>query len=281
MPLTKRPPNRYTNIPPKEYFERHYCRAKENCKEIAIALGWNYQQVLKCLAYYDIPRRSGRVRLLDAVDAEELSRLYVTRTTRQMAAYYGVNKRTVILAMKRCGVTLRTNSQLKHRFDKNEVERLYADQHMSIDGIAAVYSVSRSVIRGFMMRSGIRIRHGGDIITVRSAKGQAKTYSGLHARVYAVRGKAGRCEMCGSTTAKRYHWANISGRYDDVWDYKAMCVTCHYAFDRQRITLSVPRGIAEKEEDERCKCVLAIHRANNIKYFGDPQFIDEVKQKKP
>lgn len=63
-----------------------------------------------------------------------------------------------------------------------------------------------------------------------SWKGSEASYTALHARVYGVRGKASdqRCR-CGR---QAMDWANLTGRYDSVDDFEAMCRPCHRAYDR-------------------------------------------------
>ncbi len=63
-----------------------------------------------------------------------------------------------------------------------------------------------------------------------SWKGDSATYAALHRRVEAQRGRPKRCEDCGKTRG-RFEWANISGRYSDVMDYKRLCVSCHHRLD--------------------------------------------------
>lgn len=53
-------------------------------------------------------------------------------------------------------------------------------------------------------------------------------------RVDAARGKPSECTQCGTTEARMYHWANLTGNYDDIWDYARMCVPCHRKYDRDR-----------------------------------------------
>lgn len=65
-------------------------------------------------------------------------------------------------------------------------------------------------------------------------KGDAAQYQALHLRVATVRGKPSRCDQCGTTTARRYEWANLTGNYRDVNDYRRMCVPCHRIYDNQR-----------------------------------------------
>lgn len=60
-------------------------------------------------------------------------------------------------------------------------------------------------------------------------KGDHAGYKAFHLRVNAQRGKALICECCFS--ASWVEWANISGKYEDVFDYKSLCRKCHNRFD--------------------------------------------------
>ncbi|GFM29236.1 hypothetical protein [Novosphingobium sp. PY1] len=65
-------------------------------------------------------------------------------------------------------------------------------------------------------------------------KGDQAQYQALHLRVATLRGKPSNCEQCGTKTASRYEWANLTGNYHDVNDYRRMCVPCHRTYDNQR-----------------------------------------------
>lgn len=65
-------------------------------------------------------------------------------------------------------------------------------------------------------------------------KGDRAKYQALHLRVATLRGKPQQCEECGTTQERRYEWANLTGNYQDVMDYRRMCVSCHRKFDNQR-----------------------------------------------
>ena len=65
-------------------------------------------------------------------------------------------------------------------------------------------------------------------------KGSEAQYQALHLRVATMRGTPSRCEQCGTATASRYEWANLTGNYQDVNDYRRMCVSCHRKYDNQR-----------------------------------------------
>lgn len=75
-------------------------------------------------------------------------------------------------------------------------------------------------------------------------------YNTLHKRVRTLYGKPSLCELCNSTEAKVYDWANVSGKYDttDRLDWKRLCRKCHIDFDKSsdvknRVVLMVwPNG---------------------------------------
>jgi len=63
-------------------------------------------------------------------------------------------------------------------------------------------------------------------------KGNDVGYSGVHAWIKNKFGFPNKCEICGTTTAKIYHWANINHRYKrKAEDWKRMCVSCHAKYD--------------------------------------------------
>lgn len=63
-------------------------------------------------------------------------------------------------------------------------------------------------------------------------KGKDALYITQHQWIARNYGKANKCENCHTKTAKRYHWANISGEYRrNLKDYKQLCVSCHRKFD--------------------------------------------------
>lgn len=57
-------------------------------------------------------------------------------------------------------------------------------------------------------------------------------YGTIHAWVRRKYGKPSLCEHCGTCEAKKFEWANISGRYLlDREDWARLCVTCHRRYD--------------------------------------------------
>jgi len=66
-----------------------------------------------------------------------------------------------------------------------------------------------------------------------SWRGDHAGYAACHLRVVEQRGKPTECEWCGDG-ASRMEWANLTGRYADVWDYARLCQPCHRTYDASR-----------------------------------------------
>ena len=58
-----------------------------------------------------------------------------------------------------------------------------------------------------------------------------RTYCAYHLRVNQKRGKPKKCEHCGTISAKKFEWANKTGKYDDINDYIRLCTSCHRKMD--------------------------------------------------
>lgn len=62
--------------------------------------------------------------------------------------------------------------------------------------------------------------------------GDGVSYKGLHLWLGRNFGRPSKCSRCGTTEAKRYEWANVSGNYSrDREDYARLCVSCHHLID--------------------------------------------------
>lgn len=111
-------------------------------------------------------------------------------------------------------------------------------------GVAAALGVSQGVIWKTLHRHGIvcrpqaHLRHSCGSANPRW-KGAGASYTAFHQRLYTLFGNPRLCSVCGTTIAKRYDWANMTGRYDDPADYRRMCRSCH--FKRDRAVVRQPR----------------------------------------
>jgi hypothetical protein len=65
-------------------------------------------------------------------------------------------------------------------------------------------------------------------------KGDSAGYFSIHGWVIRQKGKADHCTKCGTTTAKRYEWANVDHQYRrNLDDYIPMCQSCHMRYDKK------------------------------------------------
>ena len=71
-------------------------------------------------------------------------------------------------------------------------------------------------------------------------KGESVGYHALHAWVIRHRGSPSICEHCGTTTAKRFEWANRDHEYNrNLDDFIRLCTSCHRRYDYEN-------GLCEK-----------------------------------
>jgi len=65
-------------------------------------------------------------------------------------------------------------------------------------------------------------------------KGDEVSYRNLHRWVERKRGKPQKCEHCGTSEKRRYHWANKSRKYKrDLDDWFRLCIPCHKKYDHK------------------------------------------------
>jgi hypothetical protein len=65
-------------------------------------------------------------------------------------------------------------------------------------------------------------------------KGNRVGYKSLHAWISRNWGKQKLCEVCGTTNAIKFEWANLNGIYDrDRLNWKRMCCSCHSKYDNK------------------------------------------------
>ena len=97
-------------------------------------------------------------------------------------------------------------------------------------------SMQKTKSKGFCSRSCAKIGNLNptwkeDSVYKRESQAQIVAW---HQTVYKERGQPSECSHCGTTENRMYHWANISGIYEDPQDYIRLCVPCHTKFDRSK-----------------------------------------------
>jgi hypothetical protein len=69
-------------------------------------------------------------------------------------------------------------------------------------------------------------------------KGEEASYVAKHEWVRQRLGKPQKCEHCGTTEKRMYHWANLSGEYRrELSDWVRLCVSCHHLMDNGKLEL--------------------------------------------
>lgn len=67
-----------------------------------------------------------------------------------------------------------------------------------------------------------------------SWKGDKAKFAAMHDWVRRLKGRPSKCEVCGTTKAKKFEWANVDHKYKRLLeDYIRMCTKCHMLFDRE------------------------------------------------
>jgi hypothetical protein len=101
--------------------------------------------------------------------------------------------------------------------------------------IADQLGCSQKVIWNCMRRHGITARVAAKREQAGESnsnwKGDTAGRQAFHRRLYSLFGKPIRCTVCKTTESKHYDYANLSGRYEDINDYTAMCRSCHWKYD--------------------------------------------------
>ncbi len=58
-------------------------------------------------------------------------------------------------------------------------------------------------------------------------------YSGVHFRIRDLLGEPKKCELCKTTTAKKYEWASLGHIYsEDIKKWMRVCTSCHRFIDK-------------------------------------------------
>jgi hypothetical protein len=151
-------------------------------------------------------------------------------------------------AKKRCTPEwrLRQSVQRSIKVDPEVVSIMYS-KGASQSEIGECFQVSVSAIYRLMQKHKIKTRPmvGRPGLKREKNPGWKGALAGkvaLHKRVNRLRGKPMLCEVCGSDGDLEtiYDWANLTGNYQDINDYKRMCRSCHAKYDNKAMNF---RGV--------------------------------------
>ena len=122
------------------------------------------------------------------------------------------------------------------RIDIERLNKMYSEGFTQTE-IANEFGVSQKSIFKAMRRNGIKSRVAYKRNQLGECnhqwKGNDASKYALHRRLYSRFGKPCKCSVCGTTTAKHYDYANLTGNYEDLNDYAPMCRSCHWKYDNK------------------------------------------------
>lgn len=119
---------------------------------------------------------------------------------------------------------------------KKEIVKLYHQKEMTFKELSDFYLVSIKVIQRWFKELKIKARKAKKRNQKEDKndnwKGNNAGYAAFHKRVEAKYGKPKICVVCKTKSPdKRYEWANLTGKFNDLNDYQRMCCACHRKFD--------------------------------------------------
>ncbi len=147
------------------------------------------------------------------------------------------------------------NKYTKLKIDINRVVSLYRSG-MTQAEIANEMGVSQKVIFSRLKEIGFKCRASAPRNQKRELnnnwKGDDVTYSAFHLRLKSLHGSPKKCEVCGTTDkTKSYDWANLTGAYEDPKDYKRMCRSCHWKYDKKHLNFKGAVGGRKGVQDAK------------------------------
>lgn len=128
------------------------------------------------------------------------------------------------------------------------IRELYCDKGMSQVEIASMLGITQKIVWSAMKRLNIPRRKAakrdqrGEKNAYWGGKAGTVTYEAYHYRVIAKRGQPSACVDCGTTKRSlHYDWANITGNFADIYDYKRLCRSCHSKMDKKILNIKKMR----------------------------------------
>jgi len=143
------------------------------------------------------------------------------------------------------------NQYTKLIFDTGRMKELYLSGMTQCE-IAEEMGLSQKVVWRRLKEIGVkcRVAYKRNQTGIRNGswKGNRATYAAFHYRLYALKGSPKKCEVCGTDdSSKTYDWANLTGKYENPSDYKRMCRSCHWKYDKRHLNLKGGKTDAKKD----------------------------------
>lgn len=125
---------------------------------------------------------------------------------------------------------------------KDILEGLYHGEMLSQEEVGIKFGVSQKIVfrwfRDLNIKSRKPYKRNQRGPNNSSWKGDKAKYAAFHYRVINEKGRPQKCEVCGTDDkSKTYDWANLTGQYHLIEDYKRMCRSCHWKHDKKHENL--------------------------------------------
>jgi len=95
----------------------------------------------------------------------------------------------------------------------------------------------------------------------------------FHKRIGGLFGKPCICAICGTTDKdKTYDWACLTGKYEDINDYKRLCRSCHKKYDLARLGkgLITLKDLPLLKKDKEIISFIAVKWVKELKEDREP-----------
>ncbi len=130
------------------------------------------------------------------------------------------------------------NKYFRQDFDIEKAIKIYESGKTQTE-VAAILGTTQKIVHQRFKRAGYKCRIAKKRNQCRenndSWRGESASYAAFHYRIKALFGNPKRCEICGTTDPqKHYDWANLTGDYPNLQDYKRMCRSCHWKYDDKK-----------------------------------------------
>lgn len=164
-------------------------RTEENMSSIDIASRFKCSSnaVRHLLKRKGVPTSNIRTKVNERIDTEDVIQRYKEMNIAQLSRYFNCTGQLITKILIEAKVDINSKPNIVH-LDVDKVTRMYKSG-MVIREIAGIFGVSRSTIRGRLLKAEIPIRPSGEFGSIRlfKAHGQlVKLGSGWEARVYSI-----------------------------------------------------------------------------------------------
>lgn len=130
----------------------------------------------------------------------------------------------------------------RHQVDEGKIISLY-ESGMTKQEVADSLGITRKIVENTFKRNGLKFRRAikRDQAGPKNHlwAGNNPSYGAAHKRLVRKFGNPKKCDFCGTTDeSKKYDWANLTGDYSNINDFRRLCRSCHWKHDQTRLNFT-------------------------------------------